>query len=255
MPLILLQHNFYLKSNAAMLPDTIAHNIIGEINAPRSNGSTLTFECFGYKAELIENIPITFAVKGRYSLNTDVSFTLAGSSITYEKDEDNNLLLRGIDQNWRGTYWRKTYKNPFVSISNGSLIRVEGEEGFRRLNELPSVLTAKEQRLGEQLSNSFYGQVNIGPYSGITRGEGLSIVAVVENGSVVRLDWNKRSYAPITQPTAYQYYTPPIINFLSEDGNGGGARAQVIVSKGQVFIRRIPNRYSACQVIGTEIIG
>ncbi len=211
------------------------YNIIGEINTPRSNGSTLTFECFGYKAELIENIPITFAVKGRYSLNTDVSFTLAGSSITYEKDEDNNLLLRGIDQNWRGTYWRKTYKNPFVSISNGSLIRVEGEEGFRKINELPSVLTSKEQRLGEQLSNSFYGQVNIGPYSGITRGEGLSIVAVVENGSVVRLDWNKRSYAPITQPTAYQYYTPPIINFLSEDGNGGGARAQVIVSKGQVI--------------------
>ena len=59
------------------------YNIIGEINAPRSNGSTLTFECFGYKAELIENIPITFAVKGRYSLNTDVSFTLAGLTIIF----------------------------------------------------------------------------------------------------------------------------------------------------------------------------
>jgi hypothetical protein len=211
------------------------YNIIGEINSPRSNGSTLTFDCFGYKAELIENIPMTFVVKQRYTLNTDVSFTLAGSSITYEKDEDNNILLRGIDQNWRGTYWRKTYKNPFVSISNGSLIRVEGEEGFRRLNELPSILNAKEQRLGEQLSNSFYGQVSITPYSGITRGEGLSIVAIIENGSIVRLDWNKRSYDPVTQPTAYQYYTPPIINFLSEDGNGGGARAQVIVSKGQVI--------------------
>ena len=211
------------------------YNIIGEINAPRSNGSTLTFDCFGYKAELIDGIPITFAVKGRYSLKTDVSFTLAGSSITYEKNEDNNLLLRGVDQNWRGTYWRKTYKNPFVSLSNGSSIRVEGESNFRKIKELPSVLTSKEQRSQEQVSDSFYGQVNIGPYSGITRGEGLSIVAVVENGSVVRLDWNKRSYDPITQPTAYQYYTPPVINFLSEDGAGGGARAQVIVSKGQVI--------------------
>jgi hypothetical protein len=217
-----------------MRPDG-TYNIIGEINSPRSNGSTLTFDCFGYKAELIENIPVTFAVKGRYSLNTDVSFTISGSSITYETNEDNNLVLRGTDQNWRGTYWRKTYKNPFVSISNGSSIRVEGESNFRKIKELPSVLTSKEQRPQEQVSGSFYGQVNIGPYSGITRGEGLSIVAVVENGSVVRLDWNQRSYDPITQPTAYQYYTPPVINFLSEDGNGGGARAQVIVSKGQVI--------------------
>ena len=210
------------------------YNVIGQISDPRSSGSVLEFDCFGYKAEFIENIPMTFAVKGRYSLNTEVGFTLTGSSITYERDEDNNILLRGIDQNWRGTYWRKTYKNPFVSISNGSLIRVEGEEGFRRVNELPSILTAKEQRPGEQSSNSFYGQVSVAPYSGITRGEGLSIVAIVENGSVVRLDWNKRSYDPITQPTAYQYYTPPVVNFLSEDGNGGGARAQVLVSKGQV---------------------
>ena len=211
------------------------YNVIGEISDPRTSGNTLTFDCFGNKVELDENLPIVFAVKGRYALNTQVEFTSSGSSITYELDEDNNLKLRGIDQNWRGTYWRKTYRNPFIGLSNGSLIRVEGEEEFRKIKELPSVLTAKEQRPGEQLSNSFYGQVSVEPYSGITRGEGLSIVAVIENGSVVRLDWNKRSYDPITQPTAYQYYTPPVINFLSEDGNGGGAKAEVIVSKGQVI--------------------
>ena len=211
------------------------YNVIGEITDPRSNGNALSFACFGNKVELIENIPMTFAVKGRYSIRTTVEFNIAGSSITYELDEDKNILLRGVDQNWRGTYWRNVYRNPFVSISNGSLIRVEGEEGFRRVNTLPSILTSKEQRLGEQLSNSFYGQVGVAPYSGITRGEGLSIVATIENGSVVKLDWNKRSYDPITQPTAYQYYTPPVINFITEDGNGGGARAQVIVSKGQVI--------------------
>ena len=211
------------------------YNVIGEIIDPRTSGNTLSFDCFGNKVELDENLPIVFAVKGRYALNTQVEFTSSGSSITYELDEDNNLKLRGIDQNWRGTYWRKTYRNPFINLSNGSLIKVDGEEEFRKVKELPSVLTSKEQRPGEQVSNSFYGQVSVEPYSGITRGEGLSIVAIIENGSVVRLDWNKRSYDPITQPTAYQYYTPPVINFLSEDGNGGGARAQVIVSKGQVI--------------------
>ena len=211
------------------------YNVIGQISDPRVSGNTLTFDCFGNKVELDENLPIVFAVKGRYALNTQVEFTSSGSSITYELDENNNLKLRGIDQNWRGTYWRKTYRNPFINLSNGSLIKVDGEEEFRKVKELPSILTSKEQRPGEQVSNSFYGQVSVEPYSGITRGEGLSIVAIIENGSVVRLDWNKRSYNPITQPTAYQYYTPPVVNFLSEDGNGGGARAQVIVSKGQVI--------------------
>ena len=211
------------------------YNVIGQISDPRSNGNILTFDCFGYRVELIENLPITFAVKGRYALNTQVVFNPTGTSITYERDEDNNLVLRGTDQNWRGTYWRKTYRDPFVSLSNGSMIRVEGEDDFRKVNELPSVLSSKEQRPQEQVSNSFYGQVGVQPYSGITRGEGLSIVAIIENGVVVRLDWNQRSYDPITQPTAYQYYTPPVINFLSENGEGGGARAEVIVSKGQVI--------------------
>ena len=42
-------------------------------------------------------------------------------------------------------------------------------------------------------------------------------------------------YDPLTQPTAYQYFTPPIIEFIPQDGTGGGARAEVIVSKGQVL--------------------
>ena len=50
-------------------------------------------------------------------------------------------------------------------------------------------------------------QVEIESYTGITRGEGLSVIATIENGSVVSLTWNQRSYEPITQPTAYQYDT------------------------------------------------
>ena len=32
-----------------------------------------------------------------------------------------------------------------------------------------------------------------------------------------------------------QYYTPPVLKFESLDGNGGGAKANVLVSKGQVI--------------------
>ena len=57
----------------------------------------------------------------------------------------------------------------------------------------------------------------------------------MENGSVVSLTWNQRSYDPITQPTAYQYFTPPVLKFIPNDSTGGGARANVLVSKGQVI--------------------
>ena len=87
----------------------------------------------------------------------------------------------------------------------------------------------------EQTSDDIFGAVSVETYTGITRGEGLSVVAEIENGSVISLTWNQRSYDPITQPTAYQYYTPPVLKFETLDGNGGGAKANVLVSKGQVI--------------------
>jgi len=226
--------------HAYQLNDDGTYNMIGQTKNYKTSGNILTFEAFGQKADLDLTRDVYFAVAGRYDINTIVSIT-DGSTIVYERDEDNNLLLRGNDQNWRGTFFRKFYKNPFISLSNNSKIRVEGEEGFRTIKELPSVLVSKEQRPGEQVSNNYYGQVEVESYNGITRGEGLSVVAVIENGSVVDLTWNQRSYDPITQPTAYQYYTAPVLNFIPENGEGGGARGRVIVSKGQVISVELTN--------------
>ena len=128
-----------------------------------------------------------------------------------------------------------TYKQPFVSLSNGDKIRVEGEEGFRSIKRLPTEATSKDGRDGEQLTDDIFGSVSVESYTGTTRGEGLSVVATIENGSVTKLTWNQRSYDPITQPTAYQYFTPPVLKFIPENGEGGGARANVLVSKGQVI--------------------
>tara|TARA_B100000902_G_scaffold126880_2_gene126337 strand:- start:33579 stop:43895 length:10317 start_codon:yes stop_codon:yes gene_type:complete len=215
--------------------NSTTYNVIGEVYDISSNGNTLNFRIFGNKCEIIQGRDVYFAVVGRYeSVYTIVGLDSSGSSITYETDADNRILVRG-SETWRGTLLRKTYKNPFINLSNNTLIKVDGEDSFRRVKELPSDLVAKEQRPQEQLSNNFFGQVEVEAYNGVTRGEGLSIVATIENGSVVKLDWNKRSYDPITQPTAYQYYTPPVINFIPENGEGGGARAAVIVSKGQVI--------------------
>ena len=144
-------------------------------------------------------------------------------------------LLRDENGLWSGTILGKTYKSPFLSISNGDLIRVEGEDTFRKIKRLPSETTSKDNRNGEQLSDDIFAAVSVEPYNGITRGEGLSVIATIEGGSVTSLTWNQRSYDPLTQPTAYQYFTPPTIEFIPQDGTGGGARAEVIVSKGQVL--------------------
>ena len=210
-----------------------SYNVLGEIVNWKVSGNQLQLSCFGYECELDTSLDLTFAVKGRYSLRTNISFS--DYTIYYDRDDSERIILESRDQIWSGTYYGKIYKSPFVSLSNGDNIRVEGEDKFRRIKKLPGKTTSKEQRLQEQVSNSMVGSVEVERYNGITRGSGLSVVAIIENGSVVKLEWNQRSWDPLTQPTAYQYYTPPVLHFIPQDGNGGGARANVLVSKGQVL--------------------
>ena len=208
-------------------------NFLGQVIQRSVNGNSCYFSLFGQKAELLPDRPLTFTVKGNYSLTTDITFT--DGTLVYQKDLDGKLLMSGNDNLWYGTRRRFDYRTPFVNIANGDLVKIDGEDKFRRIKDLPTVARTKDERLNSNASDAVYGTVQIERYNGITRGEGLSVVATVTNGVVTDLTWNQRSYDPITQPTAYQYYTPPILHFIPKNGSGGGARAAVIVSKGQVL--------------------
>ena len=212
------------------------YNTIGEISNPVKNAGFASFNLKCQNPYTIAGLDYVFAVKGKYNR----TFTFADSSIsnvniTFKKDEYNRKLLRDDNAIWYGTFFGKTYKQPFVYLSNGDKIRVDGEEGFRNIKQLPDEATSKDGRDGEQTTDDIFGTVSIERYTGVSRGEGLSVVATIENGSVTKLTWNQRSYDPITQPTAYQYFTPPVLKFETLDGNGGGAKANVLVSKGQVI--------------------
>jgi hypothetical protein len=209
------------------------YNMIGEISNVFVVGNTLSFDVYGQSYQIDNTKDIKFAVKGYYTTNTSV--TISNSTVVFERDENGRLLLSDTDQIWSGTVISKSYKKPFISLSNNDRVRIDGQEGFRRIKRLPGVTTSKEHRNNQQVSNSLFGTVDIETYNGVTRGEGLSVVAKIENGKVVDLEWNQRSYNPITQPTAYQYYIPPILHFVPVNGYGGGARANVLVSKGQVI--------------------
>jgi hypothetical protein len=205
------------------------YSMIGQISDGYVSGSNvLNFNVFGSKASIDTSKPVWFAIRGFYN-TLRTSINVSSATITYETDDNGRVLLSDNEQIWSGTYLGKTYKRPFVSLSNNDLIRVDGEEGFRKIKKLPGRVTSKEQRSYQQVSNSFYGTVDVETYNGITRGEGLSVIAKIENGKVVKLEWNRRSYEPLTQPTAYQYYTPPVLNFIPVDGNGGGAKDRLLV--------------------------
>ena len=212
------------------------YNVLGSLSNAVLSGNTVTFEIRGQNGVVESGLDFVFAPKGYY----DRTYTIAAADISnellnYNVDSDGRKLLTDNNAIWAGTNLGRTYKPPFVYLSKEDKIRVEGEEGFRKVKELPQKATSKDGRPSEQLSDDIFGAVSIESYTGITRGEGLSVVAKVENGSVVSLTWNQRNYDPITQPTAYQYFTPPVLKFIPNDGTGGGARANVLVSKGQVI--------------------
>ena len=209
-------------------------NIIGEVLEIVATGDVLNLDVYGMKCDLIQGDPVVFVIKGHYDVNYTVPLAPTGSTIAYDVDDAGRLQLSDNFTAWKGSIIRKSYKNPFVSLSDNDFIRVEGESRFRRIKKLPQVVGTREQRLQKGSTNAIFGTVEVETYSGVTRGEGLSVVATVENGRVVSLSWNQRSFDPLTQPTAYQYYTPPVLNFVPQDGNGGGAKAVVLVSKGQI---------------------
>ena len=212
------------------------YNVIGEVSNIFRSGDDLTYNLKSQNSSIEAGLDLIFAVKGKYARTfTFASADITSTAITYDTDDDGRKLLRDDNALWSGTIIGKSYRNPFVYLSNGDNIRVDGEDVFRKIKRLPQVATSKDGRDGEQLTDDIYGSVSIETYTGVTRGEGLSVVAFIENGSISRLEWNQRSYDPLTQPTAYQYYTPPVLNFIPANGQGGGARANVLVSKGQVI--------------------
>jgi hypothetical protein len=212
------------------------YNVIGELSDTTKTSNSILSNLKSHNAVIDPALDLTFTAKGAYDRTYVISnsdFTAA--TVTYDVDDVGRKLLRDDNSLWSGTFIGKSYRNPFVYLSNGDKIRVEGEEGFRSIKRLPVITTSKDGRDGEPLSDDAFGAVSVESYTGITRGEGLAVIARIENGSVVSLEWNQRSYDPLTQPTAYQYFTPPVLKFIPKNGSGGGARANVLVSKGQVI--------------------
>ena len=165
---------------------------------------------------------------------------------TITTDETGRIRLADRNGKWNATKLGRSYRKTFLPLNSGDTIKVDGESAYRKISALPSIVTSKDYSNSIPSNNSIFGIVGVEAYNGSTEGTGLSVVPIMETvededgnkvltGRIERLEWNQRNYNPNTQPTAYQYYTPPIIQFIPEDGNGGGAQAEVLTLGGHVL--------------------
>lgn len=194
----------------------------------------------------INDTTITLVINRKQTLTIPGSYTVTGE---YVVDSDNNRLLKtGINVPiwlFNTEYANKLeelkkYKK-IANILPGDLIKLDGEDEYRQVLSVPNQVRTKNYNTNESANNEIFASISCSSYNGITRGEGLSISAKVFKGKVVELVWNKRELEEylksnvLLQPTAYQYFTNPVLHFVPSDGNGGGAQAEIVVCNGQIL--------------------
>ena len=216
---------------------------IGNIKGYSTTANTLVITFAGINPDL-DNSSIFFSGTSDFSDEYELDFTT--NTIAVARDEDNDYKMQRNATKW--LYGTKkadesfyVKKNLLANLNAGDIIKISGEDSYRTVNELPQFVSPKNYRSGEDVSNDFFGSIVTTNYNGDTRGVGLSVTCSIENGQVSSLTWNKKDLQllfdeGIIQPTtAYGYDTPPILQFIPVDQNGGGARAEVIVSRGQII--------------------
>ena len=210
-------------------------------------GNTFKIELRSQNILSDESLPIIFDRNdgSPLTLNPD-SFT-----ITYVTNEDGERILNRVEANYipylptgdafDSFDYRGEILKQHPNLRVGDKIKIDGETDFRRIISSPLFARPTEYRDDEQVSNNFFTKIAAGNYDGERFGEGLSVVANIDAGKVTSLDWNRRdlsyyfNHGILINPTAYNYNSAPILNFIPVNGEGGGAKARVIVYGGQII--------------------
>ena len=202
------------------------------INSEDSVYGTITVE-----GELIIELGTSISSRFAEIVYSDSEGEIA-SDFSGELERDSSRWI--FDSELKKKYW-KEISSVYANITEGDEIKIDGENAKRSIISIPEIVTATNFNKDQVVTDSFYGVVKATNYNDITRGEGLSVNAVIENGKVVDLTWNKRDWQLffesniLLNPTAYQYYTPPILHFVPVNNQGGGARAEVIAYGGHIL--------------------
>ena len=181
----------------------------------------------------------------------DLELSVTSFNVSYNTNSSGERLLNRMESNiipWLNTTDISDsyeYKGEIIkehpSLKKGDMIKIDGEFDWREVTSTPLIAKSKQYNDGESVSNSFFAKVKATEYNGDVYGEGFTVTAAVKDGVINTLSWNKRDLDLffknniLLNPTAYNYYTPPVINFIPVDGKGGGAKAEVLVHGGQIL--------------------
>ena len=224
-------------------------DLFGELKYISGSGNSVTITAINslnLNREIFDNsTPIKFVINGT---DTTISGTYT-ITFDYVKDIDGNKILQYGAYTGRSLYGTN-YKQEIeerrklkriCKIYPGDFIKIDGEDEFRKITSISNDVRPKNNIPNTYASSEIYTTALCTNYNGISKGEGLSVSADISNGTVTSLKWNKTELELylqenlLLQPTAYRYYTNPILQFIPIDGNGGGAKAEVIVHDGAVL--------------------
>jgi len=177
-----------------------------------------------------------------------IPFSSIISVSDFERDDETLGILQKTNSGWLiGSSISRTSPN-FIDI--GDRIRVDGEKSYRKILSLPQKVFKTQYNSNSSIANNFFGRLSVTPNEEVGRGEGLSVTASIQNGSVTQLEWNDRNYSQYglsrIQPGAYGYENAPKLIFvpqpLRDEGGtiiapaqGGGASGFAVESKGEII--------------------
>jgi hypothetical protein len=225
-------------------------NVLGQI-IQVNNGSTWSLILRSQNLDFIDGSDVYFTRELSLNGQDDLVLSFDSVQIEYNTNASGDRILNRIESNYSpfiptdDAYDSYDYRGILLkehpSLKRGDLIRIDGELDYREITSTPIFAKSKNYNNGEQVSNSYFAKVAATQYNKDVFGEGFTVIPTISNGVVNSVSWNRRDLEIyfknyiLLNPTSYNYYTPPVINFIPVDGNGGGAKAEVLVHGGQVL--------------------
>ena len=169
------------------------------------------------------------------------------NTIAVVRDSDQNYRMQRNSARWLYGTPRADeafyVRNRLLSnINDGDIVKIDGEDDYRTINGLPRYVNPKTYVPQEEVSAGFFGTIITTNYAGDTRGVGLSATCEIDGGKVSSVSWNKATIEMIESEwkvtkgsTAFGYDSTPVLHFIPVDQNGGGAKAEVVVSDGHII--------------------
>lgn len=225
------------------------NNLYGELKNISGSGNSAILTVINSKNLIREN----------FDNSTNIKFNINGSDQTitgtysiifdYKKDTDGNKILQYgayTNRSLYGTSYKEQIEERrklkrICKIYPGDMIKIDGEDEFRKILSISNDVKPKNNIPDEYASSEIYTTALSTNYNGYQVGEGLSVFADISNGTITKLTWNRKELELffendiLLQPTAYGYYTNPILQFIPVDGNGGGGKAEVLIHDGQIL--------------------